>query len=649
MNSTQTGNDQYKLSFFLFLTGNGLWLFAFQQIVLTTALFYTGCSIQHNQLYFHIVAQTILVYFLFKKFSLFSLKLILLSLVLQLLIFWGAVLFEKEFYDTSYDGQTYHQKGIIDLKKGYNPIFQEHSDPLLKHYPKGCWIPGAIVYDATGNIEASKYVNLYYAIAFFLVCWYSFSMLYQPKGLIRHLVTFLVVVSISFHPVISMKLFNSYADGQLTALLGIMLCNFMLAIRQSKYFNLAIVSGLVMCTIKFTGIVYLLIFVAGFLGWQYFEKQPLREYIHYKKAVLLLLLAIGMVYHPLIENTLFYGHAFFPANVLGTDNLLPVSMKDNNRFVNTFICLFAKPENVNNTTTIPELSIPFTQVPLWPYEGNVDIFAAFGPFFSGVFVLCFVLFVLLCIVEKSLRLKLVCAVLLLSFSVFVNPGCWWFRWVPQLYWLVLLPCLFAVYTKRRILILLGVSILLFSVYNAFFFSRIVYQANVLQTQELKKQLEVLSHFKLLVDTCVCSSNVERLNAYNMEYSFGSCKSGEQFNMYYAPCFKMQPNAVLETDTLLSLGAQSTKEEYFIFAEKVTNYSPGFFYITGKVNAKVFIVLSGEDGYYQYSEIRPEENNGFFNLKLEAPYRKNILKIYLWNPDKKSVRIEHAEIVRKYYH
>jgi hypothetical protein len=628
---------------FLFLLGTTLWLFAFQQIIFTMALYYMGFSIIENQLYFHLISQGFITFFVFKKFSSFSVKWIVLCFALQMLFFAGSVFFEKAFLDTSYDGQTYHQKGIIELAKGYNPVLTGHSDDLIKHYPKGCWIPGSIVYRSLGNVEAAKYVNVYYLGALFFICFYTFFVLYNYRKFSGIALTLLVAIAVSFHPVVIMKFFNSYADGQLCCLMGITLCNFILAIKAPKYFHLALLSGLVMITFKFTGVVYFIVFLSGFFCWQFFSKQLLKKYLYNSTTIIFILLFAILLYHPLIENTLFHSHPFFPINVLGTDNQLIDSMKNNNRFTNTLICLFAKPDLLNSAT-IPEFIFPFSSVSLWLYESNIDTFAGFGPFFSGIFVLSVFAFIFIFFFEKNFRKTMLFISLILFVSVFVNPGCWWLRWVPQFYWLVLLPVIYAVYSKKKWLSFFGIIIFLIALSNAVLLYADLYKANQSRTKEVEEQLQVLTKYKVNVDTCFCISNIERLHFYKIEYTLLSDIQGEKFNMKYAPCFFMQPIAPLVTDTILANVSKITNDEFYIFADKLANRPLGFFTITGKSSGDCYLVITGDKGYHQQLEMKATDKDSF-NFNIETSNGEETLRICLWNPAKNDIHMSQLTVLR----
>ena len=80
------------------------------------------------------------------------------------------------FYDFSWDGQWYHQTGIIHIARDWNPLtdpmrsFDAHLEIWERHYAKGPWYFAAAVYQTTGHIEWGKAINwLALAAAFWAV------------------------------------------------------------------------------------------------------------------------------------------------------------------------------------------------------------------------------------------------------------------------------------------------------------------------------------------------------------------------------------------------------------------------------------------------------------------------------------------------
>ncbi len=113
----------------------------------------------------------------FEKKDFWRLTALFLAIVLT------AMLLGMAAYDFSYDGQGYHQPGIMALANGWNPVsepFLENHSPFygkvigpqvkfINHYPKASWIPAAAVLKLTGSIEAGKMFHFIFLAAAFLM------------------------------------------------------------------------------------------------------------------------------------------------------------------------------------------------------------------------------------------------------------------------------------------------------------------------------------------------------------------------------------------------------------------------------------------------------------------------------------------------
>jgi len=79
----------------------------------------------------------------------------------------AALAFGAAFYDVSWDGQVYHQQAVLALAEGWNPFWDaplsiaaRPDNIWINHYPKAAWIAQAILFRATGSLEAAKGLQL---------------------------------------------------------------------------------------------------------------------------------------------------------------------------------------------------------------------------------------------------------------------------------------------------------------------------------------------------------------------------------------------------------------------------------------------------------------------------------------------------------
>jgi hypothetical protein len=136
---------------------------------------------------------------------------------------WGAYL----FYDLSFDGQWYHQDAIIHLRDGWNPFWDAplaHSAvsgfnaDYVNHYAKAPWTLASAFYQCIPKIQWSKAGGL---------LWLTTSFLITLGGLFRWtqrpFVSTIVALMLALSPVSLGQSLSFYVDGQLYALMLILI------------------------------------------------------------------------------------------------------------------------------------------------------------------------------------------------------------------------------------------------------------------------------------------------------------------------------------------------------------------------------------------------------------------------------------------
>lgn len=387
---------------------------------------------------------------------------VILGFSMSLLAAWA-------LYDYSWDGRAYHQIGIYYLANDWNPVWQKMADlkelaPYLsheiwvEHYMKFSEIVAACIYSVfSHNIELGKAVNF---IAFFGAFFYGISVIAK---FLRPLHAIIVSFLLSFSPVVGVQIASYYVDGLLaTALLVVFL-----AIVDREYYRTQLAHNpqdtllrkslrerscilalalLASASIKLTGLAY-----AGFIGLAYLGYVLWFYGVRESKGILLTgLVAGGLIIacnaNPLLTNIAKGKHPGYP--LLGKEKIdiitsfYPKIFHELNTTSQLFYSLFSPTQGGGE----PILKIPFSfsksELP------NVDTkIAGFGPMFSGMIVLS-VLFVLLC--RAHLRNKQILALLgLVLASVLINPGAWWARYAPQLYFLPIITLALSYYLAPK--------------------------------------------------------------------------------------------------------------------------------------------------------------------------------------------------------
>jgi hypothetical protein len=221
------------------------------------------------------------------------------------------------FYDVSFDGQAYHQEGVYQLAHGWNPLFTRYISPIstdqdvkLIHFTKGPWIIAAAMYRLTGRIESGKFANILLVAAAFCMALAVFAGSRKTKLSAGPVV---MAVLVAANPVALCQLFTFYVDGQMASLLACLAALCFLSVADSNlWVNLLLLEAAVLIIqVKFTGLVYVTILLAGFIALLAWRKRPLRKPIY--TAVLTLelgTLVFGM--NPYVFNFFENGHPFYP-------------------------------------------------------------------------------------------------------------------------------------------------------------------------------------------------------------------------------------------------------------------------------------------------------------------------------------------------
>ncbi|WP_139298345.1 hypothetical protein [Pedobacter hartonius] len=456
------GENKVKL---LLSTGGLLVITIAMTLLVLTAGFFAGINVSKWQFPLSFLL-TAVVYFYAGKSYYQTVSIYFQSLLSGIIVIAVSMIIAVNFYDVSYDGQSYHMEEIYQLKNGWNPT-RELLPPsvnmalYINHYSKGVEIPQSALYSLTNRIETGKATNFILLAAAFcltLSLLLNFSILSTSKSV---LLSFLSVLN----PVAVNQLFSTYVDGQIAILL---LCFFVTAIwviRDASYFNLLLLASIVIITanIKFTGLVYIVLFAVAFLAWLLFVNY---NKVIFQKAFYAILIsgfvAVFVVgYNPYVKNTISFHHPFYPlmgenkVDIMGHN--LPSGFEGRNGVSKFFISLFAHTDNVmvGNQKQI-ELKVPFTfnkNDIVSSYAIDTRI-AGFGALFSGIMLLSVLLLVLLLKKTGSQWKTMksgIYALGIIILSVILLPESWWARYVPQLWYFPLIILLMTeLYIKEKI-------------------------------------------------------------------------------------------------------------------------------------------------------------------------------------------------------
>lgn len=455
----------------IFLTGLNLFLIPFMALLVSGAVFHSGNTLSAWQGW--VIAGLGLAAAFLATHSLHlprrgSWRVGLRALLAAALVAILSAFACSWFLDVSYDGLGYHQLTSLRLMgpsggdglPAWNP-FREYISPpsgyshLIQSYPRWQALYAAYFGLITGHLEPGKHFQFLLLFAAWLL---TISELQAwPRMTGSRAVT--LATLLAFNPVVLCQLFTGMADGPLASGLLIWLTLSARFLRRSSLANgLWVVLSLAgLLNLKSTAPIYVGVILVGgsaalvALGFPW--KRRLRPLV--SACALGAVLGVAWIgYNPYVENLVRLGSPLYPIRILDTRfdpfylQTAP-DLHDSNRFMKFLRANFSSTKN-GYPSPNPELKIPFSLRSdeleyAWMWDTRIG---GFGPWYSAA--LCLALLAM--IVGKGRKLEtraLWAASAVIAASVFINPECWWARWVPQAWWLACLP-LFGVTSPRWI-------------------------------------------------------------------------------------------------------------------------------------------------------------------------------------------------------
>ena len=455
----------HRKSDLFFLTGSGLINTVVFSFILLSLTFITGHTLAGWHFPMAVFLSLLFNYFAAKHFLpeeytgafLRSTLVILIIIILSILI---AVL----FYDITTDGQMYHLETALLMKAGWNPFKNEiplnYNQALwLNHYGKGVEAPQAALYALTNRIESTKATNFMVITGSFCL---TMSYLSRLKWFSNRK-NILFSILLAFNPVSFYQLLSTYVDGQLGSFL---LCFIVVAgliyMDADRYFLTLLASILILLiNIKFTAIVFAAIFTLTMLFIFFINKRKASFKRAFFVSFFASVFAFGVVgYFPYVINIVRYHDVLYPGmKVLQFEaaKLSPGNFATSNRFSKFFTSFFSHTDElkiyIEKNPRIPP-KIPFTinkTDVLNASKPFVVLMAGFGPFFSGICIVAFVLFFIAGRQHKDWKawspvLWMIAGIL---FSVFIISEAWYARYVPQLWFVPLALLMISEYDCRK--------------------------------------------------------------------------------------------------------------------------------------------------------------------------------------------------------
>lgn len=434
--------------------GSLLLIFTGINLLLTSFFIVINQSIEGYILIISLILSGIFLCFITDKGDKF-IKTIAINFIIFILVIIGAIKLSTMYYDFSFDGQAYHQEALIQMREGWNPLYETltttDQDIWINHYAKGIWYLGVVVYDFTGKIESAKAFNIIILVSTLLIL-----LSYIQKRIDTWKLTIPISVLMILSPVIINQIFTNYNDFFIVLLIINLIVGYLNYIETSnkKVLINIFISIILLVNIKFTALGYaivltgipILIYIVDkfILKSNKFRWQSKWKLLA-STIVLSFIIAIFFVgSSSYVKNTLTNGHPFYPLAGEGKVDIItsntPVGLLDLNRLEKLYVSIFSETNNEFDTEPKTKFPLTITKEEV-AYAAGIDTrIGGFGPLFGFIIImtLCLVLVNYRKIDKKDVwSFGIIISVVILS--ILINPETWWARYIPQL-WII--PFLF---------------------------------------------------------------------------------------------------------------------------------------------------------------------------------------------------------------
>ena len=431
-------NAFFHASFFLLLT------IAFTLIISNISFLFNFDINFFNILISFFLSVSMLIYLIRKPYD--TVVAVVVALIISVISYYLAI----NYFDTSYDGQGYHQETIFLLKNGWNPIYEESHAfrTWINYYQKGNEIIQANIYLLTNKVESGKMLNL---LLIFVAFFTSFALLdtLKIKYYYKYLISFIVV----FNPVVFTQAFTYYLDANWYLSLVILLTSLLsyFSTRKNIYVVNFILSAVIFCSLKLTSIPVFIVF--SIFGLVYY-------FLDQKKILMLPFLTIFVLslitnIHPFLTNLKNGFHIFHPfmgakkVDILNQN--IPEILLNKNRVERLFISLFSDTTNANQVLLSKNLKIPFSTSIDQLFINYDTRLGGFGFLFSGIIMITLLIFLYSLFVKSKSMNKRIFGFIIFGIlcTILINPASWWSRLSAQIWLLPIVIIVFGLLAKNK--------------------------------------------------------------------------------------------------------------------------------------------------------------------------------------------------------
>ena len=442
----------------LYAAGLVLFLFPVFYVLISSLLLFLGISLQGWILIPAFVGTLVFIGLVRRNIKIPPLW-VLISIVC--LVF--SLMISNVYFDVSFDGQWYHQDAIMFLSDGWNPIWDHalvdsavsgEKACWVNSYPKASWIFQSGIFQLFGNVEYGKSLHL---ISLFSFAFILFSLL-QHRVNLTFFKSLVVTFMVSFSTITLGQLFSFYVDGVLFSFLGVfllLLIEYLLF--DKKVFIWIVFSFIFLVNLKFTGLVYALVFCSMAVVFKAISEKSV-PFKFVGNVSLMVFLGVFVVGFPTyVRNTAEKGHPFFP--LMGKNNMgkevaavqYPKDFFTLNRLEKAWkshgsMPIFTDHEHASANKPLFKYDVIKASVPYYRNHQPVEM-SPFGPFEAELWVLFVPLLGMFLWRKPSWKwLLLVFSVLL---SMLIQPEFWNLRYAPQTLFIIGIVCLFLLMDSNK--------------------------------------------------------------------------------------------------------------------------------------------------------------------------------------------------------
>ncbi|MGC5816103.1 hypothetical protein [Clostridium perfringens] len=432
----------------------------------------------------------------------------------------------NSLWDSSYDSLAYHQEGIIRLKEGWNPFYEQNEDinKWVNHYTKAPWIFAASIYTITGKIESAKVLTMLLPIIILLLG-FAFFYLITKKNIIISLLGSLLL---AINPVNISQMFTYYVDSILGIYIIILTITLFLILFFEdlfyfKYFSLINIATFLV-NIKFTGLAYATIILGAFVIYNFIynsKKYNLKLLCFLILSFIFSVVIIG--FNPYITNTLNKGNPLYP--LAGTNKVdimtanIPEDFRYDSEFEKAYKSLIAIPsiDNIDGIASknFREMFRNNEETKLLYSQADTRL-RGFG-LYSIIFLpISFLFLIYLVIRIKNKKLKVWSSLTLIGlFGVVIYCGdFWWARYVSFIWTIPVITYIIIVNSKNTLNKIIGCIMLIIMLINS--------TIMIPSILEIKNNLSNGIKQQILIDKEIL----------NDEFIFSKINKSREFNLTY---------------------------------------------------------------------------------------------------------------------